>query len=89
MTRKPIQFMFGDGFGDHPTVLHRKALERSSFEDPFGGDGFWIYLGFSSRLVGGGRAADLGRSAYVERVFDMGRRQVPPWLVIRQTWRHP
>jgi len=74
MTRKPIRFMFGNGFGDHPTVLHGK----STWPD----DGFWIQLGFSRRLI-------FGRNAYVETVFDMGRRQVPPWLVIRRMWRHP
>ena len=72
--RKPIQFMFGDGFGEHPTVIHRKTLD-----EPPHGNGFWLYLGFSTRLRSGRQS-----SAYINAVFDMGRGQVPPWLVIRQ-----
>lgn len=82
VTHKPIQFMFGDGHGDHPTVIHRKALEDDGVHS-YHGDGFWIYLGFSRRLLYN------ARNSYLERVFDMDRRQVPPWLVIRQVWRHP
>jgi hypothetical protein len=71
----PIQFVFGDGHGDHPTVIHHSSRSLSPH-----GNGFWIYLGFSRRLIFN------ARDSYLERVFDMGRRQVPPWIFIRMTW---